>query len=426
MVDVLIVGRANVGKSSLFNRLIKKRQSIVFDSPGITRDIIFGEIELSGNILTVADTAGLFNPDVWVENFVRKKVLELIKNAKKVLFVVDAKAGLTQADIEVANLLRPYRDKVLVVINKIDASLDGRWEFYGLGFESFVEISALHGLGIGELLERLESVGGKRDSLPEGQINLILLGKPNAGKSSLLNALAGYERAIVWHEPGTTRDAVEVNLGNGFSAVDTAGIRKRSSVEYGPEFFAVGRALEALEREGIVLLIIDLSKGVSFQDKKLAGLIRKRAKPALIVGNKIDLLNSQGGLEEYLKRELWFLDYAPVVLISAKSGYGIENILLKAREVWRDFNKEFKTSQVNRAINRILSLHPPPLKDNLAPKVYYSFQQSTKPPTFVLITNSPESWRDEYVRFMEKKLRQELGLELSPLRFVFSRRREDA
>ncbi|MCS7084096.1 MAG: ribosome biogenesis GTPase Der [Aquificaceae bacterium] len=426
MVDVLIVGRSNVGKSSLFNRLVKKRQSIVFDSPGITRDVIVGQIELHGKTLTIADTGGLFNPDSWVEDFIRKNILELILDAKAVLFVVDAKTGLTQADIEVANLLRPHKEKVLLIVNKVDAKVDNKWEFYELGFEPLIEVSALHGLGIIELLDKLGQIEGGEYSRPEGSVLLILLGKPNAGKSSLANALLGKERVLVWHEPGTTRDAIEVYIGGGFSLLDTAGVRKKGSVEFGLEFFAVGRTLEALERKGVVLLVIDLSEGVSFQDKKLASLIRRRVKPALIVGTKLDLLDSEAGLEEYLKRELWFLDYAPVVLTSAKSGRGIDKILEKAKEVWADFNKQFKTSQINRALERIFSVSPPPAKGNLIPKVYYAFQQSTAPPTFVLITNETDSWREEYKRFLEKQLRKELNLEFSPIKLVFSRRNDGA
>ncbi len=430
MADLLIVGRPNVGKSTLFNRLVKRRKSIVHDMPGVTRDIVEGTAQWQGRIFTVADTGGILERGDDITEGIKRQVQRVLDKAKAIMFVVDGREGLTASDQYIAELLYPYKEKVFLVVNKIDHNgLEDRvYEFYSLGFERVFPISAQHGMGVGELLDSLLAF------MPEGEeraiegIRIALVGRPNVGKSSLLNSILKEERVIVSPIPGTTRDAVEVPFsfdGKDFVLIDTAGIRRRSRVEYGVEFFSVGRSIKAIELSDISCLVLDLSEGITDQDKKIGGLIERRHKGCVIVGNKIDLVKaSKGEVQAYIRKELYFLDFAPIVLTSAVRGEGVNELLRACEEVWRDYNLQHKTSFVNRVMEKVLREKHPPSQKGKEVKVYYAFQEGTRPPTVVVFTNEPELWRKDYLRFFERRLREYLGIRKAPLRLVLKGRED--
>ncbi|MCX7989615.1 MAG: ribosome biogenesis GTPase Der [Aquificaceae bacterium] len=431
MVDVLIVGRPNVGKSTLFNRLVKRRKSIVHDMPGVTRDVVEGVCLWQGKSFRVADTGGLLEKGDEITEGIRRQVQKVLEGAKAIIFLVDGREGLTAGDQYLAKLLYPHKERVFLVVNKIeeDRLQERVYEFYSLGFERVFPISAQQGRGVGELLDRLiEYIPGVEGKSLEG-IRIAFLGRPNVGKSSLINALLKEERVLVSPIPGTTRDAVEVPFsfeGKDFILIDTAGMRRRSRVEYGPEFFSVGRSLKALELSDISCLVLDLSEGISDQDKKIGSLIKRRHKGCVIVGNKVDLVKAgRKEMEDYIRGELHFLPYAPIVFTSALKGQGIEELLRACELVWRDYNLQHKTSFVNRAVEKVLREKHPPSHRGKEVKVYYAFQESTRPPTVVLFTNDPELWRKDYLRFFEKRLREGLNIKYAPLRLLLKGREEE-
>ncbi|MDW8032544.1 MAG: ribosome biogenesis GTPase Der [Aquificaceae bacterium] len=431
MVDVLIVGRPNVGKSTLFNRLVKRRKSIVHDMPGVTRDVVEGVCLWQGKSFRVADTGGLLEKGDEITEGIRRQVQKVLEGAKAIIFLVDGREGLTAGDQYLAKLLYPHKERVFLVVNKIeeDRLQERVYEFYSLGFERVFPISAQQGRGVGELLDKLmEYIPGVEGKSLEG-IRIAFLGRPNVGKSSLINALLKEERVLVSPIPGTTRDAVEVPFsfeGKDFILIDTAGMRRRSRVEYGPEFFSVGRSLKALELSDISCLVLDLSEGISDQDKKIGSLIKRRHKGCVIVGNKVDLVKAgRKEMEDYIRGELHFLPYAPIVFTSALKGQGIEELLKACELVWRDYNLQHKTSFVNRAVEKVLREKHPPSHRGKEVKVYYAFQESTRPPTVVLFTNDPELWRKDYLRFFEKRLREGLNIKYAPLRLLLKGREEE-
>ncbi len=428
MADLLIVGRPNVGKSTLFNRLVKKRKSIVHDLPGVTRDIVEGMATWRGKSFIVADTGGILERGEEITEAIKKQVQKVLDKVSMIIFVVDGREGFTYGDEYIAKLLYPYKDKVVVAVNKIDSKkLEERlYEFYSLGFEKMFPISAQNGRGVDELLDYVvDHLPEKEEKVLEG-IRITFSGRPNVGKSSLVNALLKEERVIVSPIPGTTRDAIEIPFsfeGKDYILVDTAGMRRKSRVDYGIEFFSVGRSIKAIELSHICCLVIDLSEGVTDQDKKIGGLIEKRYKGCIIVGNKVDLIKaSKKEIESYLRSELSFLDYAPIVLTSAVKGQGIDELLKAFDLVWKDYNIQHKTSFINRSIEKIIREKHPPSYKGKEVKIYYAFQESTRPPTVVLFTNDPEFWRRDYLRFFNRKLREYLGIRYAPLRLILKSR----
>lgn len=431
MADVIIVGRPNVGKSTLFNRLVRRRQSIVHDLPGVTRDIVEGSASWKGKSFTVADTGGVLERGSQIEESIKSQVRRALSTARVIIFLVDGREGITASDQYLAELLYPYKDKVLVGVNKIDSpKLEDRiYEFYSLGFEKVYPLSAQHGSGVAELLDEIiKYVPEEREEVKLEGIRIAFVGRPNVGKSSLVNALLKEERLIVSPIPGTTRDTIEVPFsfeGRDFILVDTAGMRRRTRVEYGVEFFSVGRAIRAIERADILCLVVDLGEGVVDQDKKIAGLIERRYKGCVIVGNKRDLIKAKDKeIKEYLRRELYFLDYAPIAITSAIKGEGVEDILRMGMLVWEDYNKQHKTSFINRAVEKVIREKHPPSYKGKEVKVYYAFQEGVRPPTVVVFTNDPGLWREDYKRFFERRLREHLGLKHSPIKLVLKGREE--
>ena len=385
-----------------------RRLSIVHDMPGITRDALEAIVHWKDKSFWVVDTGGLLEDKDYIAQEIRKRVQELLNQASVILFMVDGKEGITHADRAVAELLYPYREKVFLVVNKMDVkkAKENLYDFYSLGFERVYPISAQHGKGVGELLDDVVSMLPEEEVAQREGLRLSFVGRPNVGKSSLVNAVLGSDRVIVSPIPGTTRDAVEVYFeykGNPLILVDTAGIRRPSKVEYGVEFFSVGRSIKAIEMSDVVCLVVDLSEGVVHQDQRIGGLIARRYKGCVIVGNKLDLINStEEEVKEYLRKRLSFLDYAPIVLTVATEGKGVRELLDNVLLVYGDYCKQHKTSFVNRCVEKILLEKAPPGRI----KVYYAYQESTKPPTFVLYTNDPEEWKSHYKKFFERRLRE--------------------
>ena len=428
-MKLVIVGRPNVGKSTLFNRIVGKRISVVHNMPGVTRDAIESVGEWRGRKFKMVDTGGLIESEEYITKEIKRRVQKLLEEADAILFVVDGKEGITYADQSVAKLLYPHKEKVFLVVNKMDTkvSQSNLYDFFTLGFEKVYPVSAQHGKGIGELLDDVFSrVAESKEVILQEGIRLSFIGRPNVGKSSLVNAILRSDRVIVSPIAGTTRDAVEISFeykGESLILVDTAGIRRPSKVEYGIEFFSVGRSIKAIEMSDIVCLVVDLSEGVTHQDQKIGSLIERRYKGCVIVGNKFDLTNlKREEAEAYIRQRLYFLDYAPVVLTVATERKGIERLLESALLVYRDYCKQHKTSFINRAVEKIISEKAPPSYQGKEVKIYYAYQETAKPPTVVLYTNYPEGWKSNYKRFFERKLREYLDIKYSPIKLVLRSR----
>ncbi len=436
MFRVAIVGRPNVGKSSLFNRLIGKRKSIVEDIPGVTRDRIISTTQWRDTKFEVVDTGGYITDDKDpFSPYIRKQVEKELELSDLFVFVVDGKEGLTELDREIANILRRTKKPVIVAVNKIDDPQKEKlaYEFYELGFDEVIPISTIQKLGVADLLDTVyKYIPDYEKGLEEEEetediqdyIKVAIVGKPNAGKSSLLNAILGEERALVSDIPGTTRDTVDTLFekdGQKFLFLDTAGIRKKSKVEYGVEFFSVGRTIEAIERADVVVLVIDATQGATEQDTKIAGLIQRRYKPAVIVINKIDTLKEKDleKVEKQVREKLYFINYAPIVFTSAKNKVGIDELIKQIVHVYNQAWKRVGTGQLNRAIKQIQSLRQPPSYQGKPLKIYYATQLEGKPPAFLMFVNKAEGFTENYTKFLENNLRKLLGFENAPIKLIF-------
>ncbi|HIC08603.1 MAG TPA: ribosome biogenesis GTPase Der [Aquificales bacterium] len=427
---VVIVGRPNVGKSTLFNKLVGKRKAVVEDKPGITRDRIEDFAKWQDRIFRLVDTGGLMpnEEDIFMPK-IREQVEKELPDADAILFVVDGREGLTPLDEEIAKMLLPYKDKVYVVINKVDnkKAEENVYEFYQFPFKGYYPVSSIHGTGLAELLEDIVKEIPTEEKEKEEKLKeelkdipkIALIGRPNVGKSSLFNKIVGEERTIVSPIAGTTVDAVDTLVernGKKYLFIDTAGVRRPSNVDYGTEFFAVNRTLNAIERSDIAVLVIDGKEGVTHQDQRLAGLVSRRGKGLVIDVNKADLLPvPPDEAERQVRRRLFFVDYAPVVFTVATTGEGIDNLFSAIDLVWEDYNKQHKTSYVNNCIRKIIRDNPPPSYRGKPTKVYYAFQKKTRPPTIVVITNRAEAWKEHYKKFFIRKLRECLNIHYAPL-----------
>ncbi len=431
---VAIVGRQNVGKSTLLNRLAGKRVAIVDGLPGTTRDRIMAEVSVPGHEFTIVDTGGLeLSPDSTVAQGINEQVAVAITEAEAILFLVDVRDGLVPTDLEIADRLRKTSKPVVLVANKADNAKyeAGVVEFYELGLGEPVAISAYHGRGIPGLLDRLTLLL-PAPSLPSAApeaVGVAIVGRPNVGKSTLLNAVLGGERAIVDDVPGTTRDALDTLVdfeGESVLLIDTAGIKRRGRIEGGVGRYSVIRALRAIERADVALLVLDAAELVTAQDMHIAGYIQQAAKGIIIIVNKWDLVKT-GSREEcsrYVKSQFRFVSYAPVMYTSAKLGWGVAKIMPQVRRIYRERLRRLSTAAVNSVVQQAVAAHSLPRKGNRQLKVLYATQAEVNPPTFVFFVNYPQLMHFSYQRYLENRLRQAFGFEGTPIRFVFKTRAE--
>ena len=433
---VAIVGRPNVGKSTLFNRLVGERRAIVDETPGTTRDRMYGTVEWNGRLFTLVDTGGLeFEGADAINRGIIDQVEEAIERADVILFVVDAKEGPTSVDYDVADLLRKTDKPVILIANKADnpERTLSAVEFYQLGMGEPVAISSIHGYGTGDLLDdilRLIAPGGE-EAEEEADLRLAIVGRPNVGKSSLVNALAGETRAMVSQVPGTTRDAIDTlieYMDKSILLVDTAGIRRRGRIERGIEKYSVLRAIKAVERCDVAALVIDAEEGLTAQDAHVSGYVLDAAKGMIIVVNKWDLVKKgPATTAEYtrqIRRELRFMDYVPLIFTSAVTGQRVTKILDTALEIAKEREKRVQTSLINDAMQEAFVKHPPPSARGKTLKLMYVTQAGIKPPTFVFFVNDPRLVHFSYMRFLENEIRARFGFAGTPIRTIFKPRSE--
>jgi GTP-binding protein len=443
---VALVGRPNVGKSTLFNRLAGERLAIVDDIPGTTRDRIMAEADWNGHPFEVIDTGGI-DPthggrtplSVDSADFIqeiRRQALMAVNDAEAILFITDGPAGVTPPDREVAEILRKYQKTVngqawppiFLVVNKCETAKmrTQAAEFYELGLGDPYPISALHGTGTGDLLDALVAAfPAEMETEEDESVKIAISGKPNAGKSSLLNRLVGKERAIVSPIPGTTRDAVDTKIEVGgipVTLIDTAGIRRRGKIERGVEKYSVLRALKAIERADVVLLMIDAAEGITAQDAHIAGYILEAWKSVVVLVNKWDaIVKDNYTMDSYtlhVRQELNFLDYVPILYISAKTGQRVEQVLPLALRVQEERLARITTSMLNRVLRDALDKTPPPTHAGRELKIYYGSQVRVDPPTFVLQVNDPKLFHFTYMRYIENKFREAYGFTGTPLKII--------
>jgi GTP-binding protein len=430
---VAVVGRPNVGKSSLVNRMAGVRAAIVHDEPGITRDRLYQEVEWNGRRLRVVDTGGLvFGDDSEFLPHIRQQAMAAMAEAHAVIFVVDGCEGLTPADKELADWLRKQPLPVVVAVNKCESGQLGLAQaavFWKLGLGEPIPCSALHGNGVAEVLEAVlpHLPGGEEAATEAEPIAVAIVGRPNVGKSSLLNRLVGSERAIVSPIAGTTRDAIDTLVeweGQTYRLIDTAGIRRKSRVEYGVEFFSINRAFKAIRRSDVVLLVIDALEGVTEQDQRLAGRIEEEGRACIIVVNKWDAVEKDTyTINEYtreIRERLYFIDWAPLLFVSALTGQRTHQIFAEVNTVVAAHRKRIPTSVVNEVLQDALAWQSPPAnRQGRQGKIYYGTQIAEQPPTFLLFVNDPDLFKENYRRYLEKHFRQNLDFAGTPLRFIW-------
>ncbi|HEY4537344.1 MAG TPA: ribosome biogenesis GTPase Der [Erysipelothrix sp.] len=434
MIDVVvaIVGRPNVGKSSLFNRLIGERVSIVHDEPGVTRDRIYGKTNWLGKEIRLIDTGGLQIDGQAFQDEIRMQVDFAIDEADLILFVSSGVEGMTKDDEYIASLLRKTNKKVLPVINKVDNPelLANTYEFYGLGFGDPFPTSASHGIGVGDVLDWIiQNMDEKQADPYEDAIHFAVIGRPNVGKSSLVNALLKEDRVIVSDQEGTTRDAVDTPFTydeKDYVIIDTAGIRKRGKIYEEVEKYSVIRAMSAIDRADVVLFVIDGERGLIAQDKNVAGLAHEAGKAIIIIYNKYDQVDTETenfkDIETYLRNQLQYLSHAPMLFVSAKTGRRIHAILPTVETVYDNSMRRIQTSVLNEVIHDAVMKTPPPSHKGKALKVYYASQVSVQPPTFVVFVNDPELCHFSYKRYLENALREAFDFEGTAINILMRKR----
>ena len=420
---VAIVGRPNVGKSTFVNRLVGNRQSIVDELPGVTRDRIYFDVEWQHKQFTVIDTGGIIPGDedeIMVSIYDQAKIA--CSEADKIVFIVDGKEGINPIDYDIANILRQSNKPVFLAVNKIDSHNAALMtsDFYSLAIGEPIAISALHGSGgVGDLLDLITEDFTADEDIKEEEkiIKIAIVGRPNAGKSSIVNALLGEKRVIVSDVSGTTRDSIDSKLvydDQEFIIIDTAGIRKKAKVDYGVEKFAVDRAIRSIRECDVAILVIDAKEGISDQDKKISSIITEAGKGMIIAINKWDLVedkksNTINKFEEKLVNEIPFLSYVPKIYISAKTHQRLTQIYTKTNEVYRECTKRVATGLLNKIVNDAYVMNPPQSVKNKRLKILYTTQVGVQPPTFVLFTNNGTLLKDHYKRYIENKLREAFG-----------------
>lgn len=431
---IAIVGRPNVGKSTLFNKIAGRKISITENRPGVTRDRLYADAEWRGKKFTVVDTGGI---ELKSEDRMWKEILRqadvAIDMAQVIFLMVDGREELTSSDYEVADKLRRSKKPVILLVNKVDEfSPDKLFEYYALGLGEPYPVSAEHSQGIGDVLDEAVTYFGDWEEDDSQRLKIAVVGKPNAGKSSLVNRLLGFERTIVTDLAGTTRDAIDTPFefkGEKYTLIDTAGIRRKKNVSDDVEYYSVMRAFDAVRRADVCLIVVDSTEGLTEQDVKIAGFVHEEGKPSLVVMNKWDLVekdtNTINKFEEKIAQDLKFMDYYKSVYVSAKTGQRAEKILAMAREVYEHANFRVTTGALNDLILDAVRSNEPPSYNGRRLKVYYCNQPSVCPPTFVLFVNDGELMHFSYKRYLENVLRRSFDFSGTPIRIVARNRGEN-
>ena len=431
---IAIVGRPNVGKSTLFNRLSRSRDALVADLPGITRDRLYASIFWKGTPMTLIDTGGFDDADdqpLLVK--VREQVVKAIDEADRIIFMVDGPQGILPADEEMAGILRRCEKPVFLAVNKIDGPEHESlvYDFYAMGMEKAYPLSSAHGFGLKALME--DVVKGVQNPEAEredsNQIRISILGRPNVGKSSLINRILGSDRLLVSDLPGTTRDTVDTSFhwhGKDFLFIDTAGIRRRGRVKEKIEKFSVIKALRSLDRCHVAVILLDAWAGIAEQDARICGYAIEKGRGIILAVNKWDLLKKDPDrtriLNDSFDRQLKFISFAPRINLSALTGERVKTLFSKIDLLYEQFRRKTGTGALNRVIEDMMRKNPPPRTGRGSVKLFYGTQTRTGPPTFVVFTNRPDKIHFSYKRFMVNQLREQLGLDLTPIRLVFKKK----
>ena len=432
---VAIVGRPNVGKSTFFNKVAGRKISITEDRPGVTRDRLYADAEWRGRAFSMVDTGGIelkSQDTMWRE--IKKQAEVAIDTAHVILFFVDGKEGLTASDYDVADMLRRSKKPVILVVNKIDDySEDKLFEFYSLGLGEPYAVSSEHGTGLGDLLDEVVSYFEKIPAEDDNSIKIAVVGKPNAGKSSLVNRLLGFDRSIVTDIAGTTRDAIDTRFtapdGGEYTIIDTAGIRKKSKVEDDVEYYSVMRAFDAVRRADVCILVVDSTEGLTEQDTRIIGYVHEQGKPSFVVMNKWDLIekdtNTINTFQNKLKEDLKFMDYFRSLYISAKTGQRVDKILSAVKEVYENTHRRIQTGVLNDVISSAVRANEPPSYNGRRLKIYYSTQVAEAPPAFALFVNDGRLLHFSYERFLENTLRAAFDFSGTPIRILTRDKKEN-
>ncbi|MDD5067121.1 MAG: ribosome biogenesis GTPase Der [bacterium] len=432
--EILIMGRQNVGKSTLFNQMIRKRHAIVNDMPGLTRDYIDHPVLIDQYYYKLIDTGGLINETDRIARSIRQYILKLMQEADLILFVVD-KAGLLPMDLEISQMIRKAGKKTILVVNKVDNALEADRqellsEFFNLGFQAVVPVSAEHRNNFDMLYDRIgEMVTRKITELPEEDtFKIAVIGKPNVGKSSLINRLANEERVIVTEIPGTTRDSIDVEIAfhkQKFIFIDTAGIRKKTKIDSNIEYYSVNRAMKSIKRSQITIMLISADTLMTESDKKILHFIVNEEKPCLLAVNKWDLVEKQENMATPLKRKILgqfpHLSFYPLLFTSAKTGHNINKIFPLIKEILENYKRRISTAAFNEFVQNILNRCSPPQAGGHV-KIYYGTQATIAPPRFIFFTNKPEKIRDNYKSFLINKIRETFNFTGCPLILKFRKK----
>lgn len=435
---VAVVGRPNVGKSTFFNYLAGRRISIIEDTPGVTRDRIYAESEWRGKKFTLIDTGGI---EAYSEDYIKQQMVRqaqiAIDTADVIVLMVDIKTGLTAADEDVAVMLRKSAKPVVVAVNKVDSigqTPPEAYEFYNLGMGEIYPVSSIHGLGMGELLDAIyDYFPEEKHAVDEDDyIKVAVIGKPNSGKSSIINRILGEERVIVSDIPGTTRDAIDTFYeaeGKKYMFIDTAGIRRKSRIDEDIEKYSIIRSWTAVDRADVCIIMIDANEGVTEQDTKIAGYAHEQGKASIIAVNKWDTITKEtGALEEYRKKviqSLEFMSYAPIVFISAKTGQRVDRLLELIEYVNNQASFRVQTGMLNDVLNDAIAMVQPPSDKGKRLKIYYMTQVGVKPPSFVIFVNNAELMHYSYSRYLQNTLRNNFGFEGTPIRFTIKEKGDE-
>lgn len=434
---IAIVGRPNVGKSTLFNRLSRSRSALVDDQPGVTRDRLYASVHWEGTELMLVDTGGFGQSDADpLESLVKDQILKAVDEADKIIFVVDGREGIVSGDVEIGDLLRRAGKEVFLAVNKVD-SPELKYllsDFFSLGFAGVYPLSAAHGYGLKDLMRELTAGLGPAgpeavESGEEQRIRVAVLGRPNVGKSSLVNRIFGKDRILVSEVPGTTRDAIDILCrwkGKEYLFIDTAGIRRKGRVHGKIEKFSVIKALKSLERCHVAMVIFDASADVTDQDVRICGYAFEQGRAVVLAVNKWDLIKDsrekRASFESALDRQVRFLSFAPRLNVSALTGEGVNRIFGVIDRLFAQYSMRIGTSEVNRAVEDMLQRNPPPKTGRSGLKLFYATQTSIKPPTFTLFVNDPGKMHFSYQRFLTNQLRERLNLNLTPIRLTIKKR----